>query len=431
MAGQDYCRPRLISAKVERSDLRTGRELGASGGAPTAVAYPVLSLCTGLAGNLWPDQAGPLLLVVGALVVVGIVRELAGSRLRAAPDDRVEWWGQRYSALVLLQATIWSTFTSGVVWIYGVDWTGLMALLTTAGVVAGSTSSLTPSFRLMRVYVIVLILPLAVALAHRPSRPQLTVAATLVTYCYFMIKVGRRNTDRYLSLSQTLVELEDSRRESEELAEELRRLSAAQQQAVERERLHLSREVHDDLGQLLTGLKISLARMEKTLENAAGLERLQECNDLVDATLGSVRRISSSLRPPLLDELGLFPAIDRFLNENLGRAQIGYQLKVAPGMQTLTSEQNLAAFRVCQEAVTNVVRHSQASTVTIEFSVVNAFLCLRIQDNGVGVNPQKVGSSLGLLGLRERLHLLGGEARLSSLPGSGTLLDAKFPLLPP
>ena len=403
------------------------RALASSGGLPIAVAYPMLTLCTGLAGDLWENHLTLLAAVIAGLVILGGFRELVGKGLRQAPSPQISAWRFRYSLSVLAQAAVWSTFSAGTVYHYGKSWTGLMACLVTAGITAGSTASLTPSFNLMRVYIPVIILPTALALISHQNPPEMIVGVTFLIYCLFMLSVGRRNHRRQSQLLSTLLDLQAARNDSERQALQLRQLSAQQLQAVENERLHLAREVHDDLGQLLTALKINLARLEKVTDGAA-LERVHETNALVDHVMGAVRRIASSLRPPLLDELGLAAALDRFLSENCGRAGLDYRLEVPRSLPHLSSEQSLAAFRVCQEAFTNVLRHSGARHLQVALSLSGSELCIAVSDDGCGMDEQKRHSSLGLLGLQERVRLLGGQLKIHSQPGQGTLLEASFPV---
>ena len=413
---------------MQSPDRRSRRELGLSGGIPTAIAYAALALCTGLAGELWPRHAVGVVGVVLLMLFTSVVREMVGRKLVRCSDEQLATYHTRYSAMVLVQALLWSGFASAIVFVYGKTWTGLVAILVTGGILAGATASLTPNYFLMRVYIALINLPVALAMVSHGTRGEVAVALTLVLYSYFMLRIGARNSSRYHRLVSALGQLAKARSNSEQLAADLRHLAAAQQNAVERERLHLAREVHDDFGQLLTALKISLARLEKHIPQEEGLNRLSEINSLVDTTMAAARRISSSLRPPLLDELGLAPAIDRFLSESCQRAELDYRMDLASPLPILTPDQSLAAFRVCQEAVTNILRHSKARTVTVELAVCENYLSVRVSDDGVGMPPERSDSSSGLMGLKERLHLLGGELQVTSQVGTGTQISAFFPL---
>jgi signal transduction histidine kinase len=396
------------------------RGLASSGGLPIALAYPILTLCTGLAGDLWDSHLTLLAGVIAMLVSLGGLREWLGKQLRECSVERLKVWRFRYVLCVLCQAAVWSAFSAGTVYFYGKSWTGLMACLVTAGITAGSTASLTPSFALMRVYIPVIILPTALSLIWRQQASEAIVGVTFLIYCLFMLSVGRRNHLR-------LLELQAARDESERQALQLRELSAQQLRAVESERLHLAREVHDDLGQLLTALKINLARLENVTDGAA-LDRVHETNGLVDQVMGAVRRIAGSLRPPLLDELGLASALDRFLSENCQRANLKYRLEISRSLPQLNSEQSLAAFRVCQEAFTNVLRHAGASQIEVALSWTGAAIKITVSDDGCGMDDEKMrDGSLGILGLQERVRLLGGQLEIGPRQPAGTQLEATFP----
>lgn len=216
-------------------------------------------------------------------------------------------------------------------------------------------------------------------------------------------------------------ELRHSRRQ-------LRQLAARQEAALEEERRRISREVHDQLGQLLTALKIDLGWMLSRLDEGPLAERAQAMNEVVDATMANVRTISRRLRPPILDELGLVSALDWLLEDVLGRAGLQYRLDSPLAGRFFDPEASLSIFRVCQEALTNVLRHAQARFVEVELKCETEFLRLRIADDGVGISSEQVASSLGLLGLRERVHLLEGKLSILGQPGQGTEIVVEIPL---
>jgi len=211
---------------------------------------------------------------------------------------------------------------------------------------------------------------------------------------------------------------------------QLRRLTARQQAALEDERRHISREIHDELGQLLTALKIELGWLENRLEEGPLLDRTAAMSALVDTTMGTVRRIASRLRPPLLDELGPGPALDWLMQDACSRAGLQYTLHTSLAGRSLSEEQSLAVFRVCQEALTNVTRHAKASKVDVNLRVVGDQLKLSIGDDGIGISVDQVTTSLGLLGLQERITLLNGSVTIQGTPGEGTRVEATIPLGP-
>lgn len=216
--------------------------------------------------------------------------------------------------------------------------------------------------------------------------------------------------------------------ERRHMDQRLRRLTARQQQAVEDERRHIAREVHDELGQLLTALKIDLGWLNHRLDDGPLQARIVAMTEVVDTTMKTVRRIASRLRPPLLDELGPGPALDWLVQDACSRAGLKYQIHTALNGQVLSEQQSLAIFRICQEALTNVARHARAHCVEVDLRTENGQLILRVSDDGVGISRDQVKTSLGLLGLQERCTLLGGQLSIEGSPGQGTRVEAAIPL---
>jgi signal transduction histidine kinase/DNA-binding NarL/FixJ family response regulator len=214
--------------------------------------------------------------------------------------------------------------------------------------------------------------------------------------------------------------------------EELRALSTRLQLVREEERARLSREIHDELGGTLTGLKIDLAQIRRS---AAGKDqvlstRLGELSSAIDRTVQVVRRIASDLRPGILDEFGLVAAIEWQLTEFSRRTGITTHLAsdVAPGAWERDS--TTALFRIFQEALTNVARHAQATQVDVSLVEQDKHLVLEVRDNGRGFST-KAGlpaGSLGLVGMRERVHMLAGQFEVRASPGGGTRLRVSVPV---
>jgi len=228
----------------------------------------------------------------------------------------------------------------------------------------------------------------------------------------------RKRADR--ERDQLFSEVEAARSRLELLS---RRLVAVQ----EAERRHLARELHDHIGQELTALKLNL---DRCADASAGV--IQEARGRVDHLVKLVREMSLDLRPTMLDDLGLVPALhwhfDRFFGTSGVRVNFKHtgvtERRFAPDIET-------AAYRVVQEALTNVVRHSGAKEVTVRLWTSHNSLSVQVEDPGVGFEPEKAlarGVSSGLAGIRERAALLGGRVRIESAPGSGTHLTAEFPV---
>jgi two-component system, NarL family, sensor histidine kinase UhpB len=223
------------------------------------------------------------------------------------------------------------------------------------------------------------------------------------------------------------------RREASELErsrELLRQLSTSVVEAREEERRRIARELHDELGQRLTALKMELSSLGGAAGRTARQERVDGMLAMLDDTLASVRRISSDLRPMMLDDLGLNAAIE-WLAREAGR-RMGASVTVALGDSDPPVDDRVATaiFRMVQEALTNVARHARATEVRIAVLSHSDELVLTVEDNGVGYPDDAMQREgyFGLLGLRERAAMLGGQLELGNPPGSGARLTVRLPL---
>lgn len=225
--------------------------------------------------------------------------------------------------------------------------------------------------------------------------------------------------------------IEDDLRGAEE---RVRAFAARIESAREDERTRVSREVHDGLGQILTGLKMDLSWLEKRLpeeqQEAAG--RMKSMGQVVDTTIKSVRRISSALRPQMLDEVGLIGTIKWQAGDFQVRTGIRCNTELPADEPTLDRAGSTAAYRVLQEALANVARHAAATRVDISLRVGADHLILKITDNGRGMSEAqwRDSKSLGLLGIRERAFLFGGNVDIESKDGMGTTITFSIPLRP-
>jgi signal transduction histidine kinase len=218
----------------------------------------------------------------------------------------------------------------------------------------------------------------------------------------------------------------------EQAAAQLRQLNAYVQAAREEERARISREIHDELGGSLTGLKMDVVRIRKLLEApdaAAAGTRLEELSGLIDATVQTVRRIATELRPALLDDFGLEAAIEWQLQEFEKRSGIGCDYAADVGPLEWDSAASTAVFRAFQEALTNVARHSHASHVEVTLTRDDGQVVLQVRDNGRGIRTGELAGrqSLGLAGMRERAALLGGEVEIIGSRGHGTTVIIRVP----
>jgi signal transduction histidine kinase len=212
------------------------------------------------------------------------------------------------------------------------------------------------------------------------------------------------------------------------------------QKAVEEERRRIARELHDEFGQALTGLKFDLAWCRTTLTQSPAptdvgdlLRRVQVMSESVDALLGSVRATAAALRPAILDDLGLVPALESLVTTVQHRTGARCTIDVAPELSsmTLSSEVSTAIFRIGQELLTNVMRHAAASQVSMRLYQDGGNVTLAVIDNGKGIPTERVSTarSFGLCGMQERASLLGGHFSIVSTPGGGTTACASVPVL--
>ncbi len=215
--------------------------------------------------------------------------------------------------------------------------------------------------------------------------------------------------------------------------EELRALSAHLQSGIEAERTRISREIHDELGQALTGLKFDVSWLrDQATETTRESERKKLDATLkdIDTAIQSVRRIATELRPPVLDALGLTAAIEWQATEFQNRTGIKCQLSPMAEDIPLNREGATAVFRIFQEVLTNVARHAQATKVQVGLERVDGHLLFRLADNGRGIgNLETSGAhSLGILGMHERVRLLNGAMSISGEEGLGTVINVDIPL---
>ncbi len=204
----------------------------------------------------------------------------------------------------------------------------------------------------------------------------------------------------------------------------------------EEEKARVARELHDELAQSLTALKMDAlwVRDHAVYTPEAAAARLTDMVEMIDRTVMATRRIAADLRPMLLDDLGLLPAIEWLAGRFTQRSGVVCQLSVDEGLEfDLPEPYATAVFRIVQESLANVAKHASASQVRVTLGKVPDGVVLRVQDNGCGfftVAPRKP-QSMGLMGLRERAQLLGGSTTLNSAPGQGTCVEVYIPLAQP
>ena len=243
--------------------------------------------------------------------------------------------------------------------------------------------------------------------------------------------VGLHDMNRILSAELAERTLTEQRLRNSE--ENLRALAARLQSVREEERIHIAREIHDELGQALTGLKFDINTLAKAMagcapESAAGLP--DSVNQQIDRIINSVRRIASGLRPEVLDEIGISAAIEWQAREFQRRTGIRCVVDISPGFVDPDKERSTALFRIFQELLTNVARHANATRVAVRLADDEGILRLKVEDNGRGIQEKEFESprSLGFLGLRERVLAFGGSIDVRGQEGKGTAVAVEIPL---
>lgn len=235
-----------------------------------------------------------------------------------------------------------------------------------------------------------------------------------------------------LTLALDVTERRRAEEAQRDYAARLRALSYQLLNVQEAERARIAAELHDEMGQMMTALKLGLQSMRGAARNAGWEEKLGDCVQLAAGLLDRIRDLSLDLRPPLLEEIGLAGALDAHVNNLVDIS--GLDIRFDAGrLQRLPPQIEIACFRVAQEALTNAIRHARATRISVRLFVEQGRLQLRVADNGVGfdldVAYQRAlaGKSMGLLNMAERVKLIGGSCTINSTPGQGTSVEASFP----
>ncbi|MDQ1729190.1 MAG: hypothetical protein QOD33_1315 [Pyrinomonadaceae bacterium] len=238
-----------------------------------------------------------------------------------------------------------------------------------------------------------------------------------------------------LAIAQDITDRKRAEETIRATSEQLRALSASLQAAKEEEATRIAREVHDELGATLSSLRWYLEDVDEAISAAGGPSQIAELRQkiaamisLTDTTVNAVRRIASELRPMALDALGLTETIEWQAREFQERTGIDVDCDCDQETSDLSGEQSTAVFRILQEALTNILRHAQASRVRIQLKVEAGEFMLKISDNGRGITQEeKCGKrTLGLLGMRERAHLVGGKLEITGSAGEGTTVIVRI-----
>ncbi len=266
-----------------------------------------------------------------------------------------------------------------------------------------------------------------------------------------MCTLGTIDYGTYLGILGTAVDITDRRKMENELREsrvhyeelfnranimqgELGRLSREVMKVQEDERKRISRELHDEIGQLLTAVTINLEILKRTASTMTYATTLNDTARLVNQVFESVHQFSSELRPTVLDELGFISAVRWYTKNFQERTGIRLYLNIEQNAESLTDDQKAMLYRVVQESLTNVAKHSQAKNVNIDTIMTDSTLTMKIEDNGKGIpieilmSDGRNGKGLGILGMRERVRIAKGEFIVDSKKGMGTTIRVQIPL---
>ena len=233
---------------------------------------------------------------------------------------------------------------------------------------------------------------------------------------------------------QDISQRKQAEAELKESRKQLRELSAYLQTVREEERTRIARELHDELGQMLTGVKLHAKWLEMHLPEGEAVlaDKMAEMSQLIDSTLDAMRRVAADLRPTMLDDLGLEAAIEWLVEDFGKRTGIEIRLEMSLGYEQCNcrrdAEATTALYRIAQESLTNAARHAEASQIQISLQCDDGRLILKVADNGKGLDASGGRrNALGVVGMRERIYRLGGEFSLLSTPEKGTTVMAIIP----
>ncbi len=241
--------------------------------------------------------------------------------------------------------------------------------------------------------------------------------------------------EEFPSVSFISFDISDKIRNEKEILysrETLRSLAAHIQTTREDERLAIAREMHDELGQIMTAIKMDISYLLRgfsKLPAAEITEGLKRISGVTDRSIKSIRKLITQLRPEMLDNMGLFPSVEWLLKELKDRSGINFEFTHPTPPPELGGNLSLSLFRIIQESLTNINKHSEASLVTVSFNVTGGVLTLLIEDNGKGFNPEnESGKGFGLIGMKERMYIYGGSVEIFSDKDSGTKIVVKAPI---
>lgn len=233
----------------------------------------------------------------------------------------------------------------------------------------------------------------------------------------------------FLTLFRQKQKIQSTARELEYSVQQLKELSENMEQVREAERLSISRELHDELGQALTAVKIDLGMVQKQIADQKAAKKLADAIDLVSSTIQATQRITNQLRPDIIDDLGLASAIDWYVGEFKKRTGLQVIQHIQPDIP-ISAQASLILFRILQESLTNIARHADASLVEIRMNGNFRKLHFTVSDNGVGIahTQEKSRQSFGIIGMKERADSIGGRLHILNREAGGTMVKVTFPI---
>ncbi len=248
-----------------------------------------------------------------------------------------------------------------------------------------------------------------------------------------IVPIKKSGDDFFCAFIRDITNRKKEEEKLQQSYEEIRRLASHLQDVREEERLIISREIHDQLGQQLTIMKMDINWLKKRSPlsiNDATKEKMEELNMMIDETIKTVRKISTDLRPSLLDDLGLGAAIEWHLSEFEKRSGITVHYKGLNKEVPLSIAAKTGLFRIVQESLTNVARYAHAKNVTVTLEKMDNRLCLTVQDDGIGFDLEEAAAkkTFGIVGMRERSAMINGSYDIQSSPGKGTTIVVNVPI---
>lgn len=249
-------------------------------------------------------------------------------------------------------------------------------------------------------------------------------------------KIAEANLEKYNNelerkIAERLVELKQANSKRMNAEAQVRMFAGHLNQTLEEERANIARDIHDELGQLLTGIKLGLSSFKKfgTAENKLAGKTADMMKD-VDNSIQALKKISISLRPGILDTLGLIPSLGWLAKDFENKTRIPCRFEMASEEKEIAKNISICYFRICQEALNNISKHAKASEVVVRVNGGEKELALEISDNGKGISKEKLANpfSMGLLCMRERANLINGALQIRSEKGKGTRVELKTSL---